>query len=458
MQNIHEPAAPRHPLASAGYALPQQEQATQGEPSELFDWALIGSYATFVFHSIWRHKLQFLLVWGGIIGLSAGLMFVLPKTYQVKTTLQAQRNQVMASLSNPGRAVPIDADAPTRLAAETVHRYDNLLALIQQTELIKDWPLHRAPILKLKDFIWRHVFKPPTQQEQTENFVYYLQNRLWVVTGDGTVTIGIEFPDPQLAYRLVDTALQNFLEARHAADVSSIAEAITLLEGRAEQAHLALATSLQQLQAAREARTPRAGNRVSRSSVESRASTPLDQEATRLLVAIQSKRRAIADLEEFRRRRIIELQTGCRSSGPPTRPATPPCSTPSRAWRPCGTNRRSWRCSGVSWTRWRQISRRRASPTRPRGRWVGRRQWCSRRSTSARSIRARTRIRRLDTCGTKCASLSLPTPRSSTASRAHASSSTPLALLSSTATRSSPRCGGRAGPSSRRSPWCWRRA
>jgi uncharacterized protein involved in exopolysaccharide biosynthesis len=309
MQNIHEPAAPRHPLASPGYALPQQEQATQGEPSELFDWALIGSYATFFFQSIWRHKLQFLLVWGGIIGLSAGLMFVLPKTYQVKTTLQAQRNQVMASLSNPGRAVPIDADAPTRLAAETVQRYDNLLALIQQTELIKDWPLHRAPILKLKDFIWRHVFKPPTQQEQTENFVYYLQNRLWVVTGDGTVTIGIEFPDPQLAYRLVDTALQNFLEARHAADVSSIAEAITILEGRTEQAHQTLAATVQQLQALRDRRAGRVGRRVNRSALEAGAPTPMDQETSRLLVAVQSKRRAMADLEEFRRRRIAELQT-----------------------------------------------------------------------------------------------------------------------------------------------------
>jgi len=309
MQNIHEPAASRHPLASPGYALPQQEQAALGESGELFDWALIGSYAKFVFHSIWRHKLQFLLVWAGIIGFSAGLLFVFPKTYQVRTTLQAQRNQVMASLSNPGRAVPVDADAPTRLAAETVQRYDNLFALIQQTELIKDWPLHRAPVLKLKDFIWRHVFKPPTLQEQTENFIYYLQNRLWVITGDGTVTIGIEFPDPQLAYRLVDTALQNFLEARHAADVSSIAEAITILEGRAEQAHQALASSLQQLQAAREERAPRPSKRVSRSAVESRASTPLDQEAARLLVAVQSKRRAIADLEEFRRRRITELQT-----------------------------------------------------------------------------------------------------------------------------------------------------
>jgi hypothetical protein len=215
----------------------------------------------------------------------------------------------MASLSNPNRTIPIDADAPTRLAAETVQRYDNLVALIQQTELIKNWPLHRAPLLKVKDFLARHLLKPPTQEEQIENFVYYLQNRLWVLTGDGTVTIGIEFPDPQLAYRLVDTALQNFLEARHAADVSSIAEAITLLEGRAEQAHKTLASSLQQLQDLRDARAAHLGKRVNRSAVENHGPAPIDQETERLLVTIQSKRRAIADLEEFRRRRITELQT-----------------------------------------------------------------------------------------------------------------------------------------------------
>src|SRR2546426_7630000 len=64
------------------------------------------------------------------------------------------------------------------------------------------------------------------------------------MTGEGTVTIGIEFPDPQQAYRLVNTAVENFLHARHAAEVSTISEAITILEARADQAHQALAASL----------------------------------------------------------------------------------------------------------------------------------------------------------------------------------------------------------------------
>jgi len=311
MQNTHGPSLTDQSPAPPGYALLQQDAAGHGpgESTELFDWELIGSYLLFVLHSIGRHKRIVLAVWIGIIALSIGLMKGLPKTYQVRTTLQAQRNQVMSALSNPGRAIPNDADAPTRLAAETVQRYDNLVALVQQTDLLRDWSLNRAPLMRLKDSILRAIFKPPTREEQIDNFVSYLRDRLWVQTGEGTVTIGIEFPDPQLAYRLVEAAQQNFLEARHAADVSSIAEAITILEGRAEQAQQALTATLQQLQSLRGARAGRMGRRVSRSAAEHKASAAIDQEASRLLVTVQSKRRAIADLEEFRRRRVAELQT-----------------------------------------------------------------------------------------------------------------------------------------------------
>jgi uncharacterized protein involved in exopolysaccharide biosynthesis len=310
MKNLQDPSGPRQPLVPSGYVLLQHDPAGQGgaESAELFDWALIGSYAMFALHSIRRHKLLFLLIWIGIVAFSLGLMVSLPKTYQVRTTLQAQRNQVMPALSNPTRAIPMDADAPTRLAAETVQSYDNLVALIQQTDLVKNWPLHRAPLPRLKDALRRILFKHPTHEDQVDNFVYYLREKLWVSTGDGTVTIGIDFPDADLAYRLVDAAMQNFLEARHAADVSSIAEAITILEGRAEQAHQALTAALQQLQALRDEQDARGGKRARKSEAAAHAPAPIDQEDSRLLATAQNKRRAIADLEEFRRRRVTELQ------------------------------------------------------------------------------------------------------------------------------------------------------
>ena len=310
MQGVHDPTGPEGSTPPRYVVVEQQPVPhTGGESAELFDWPMIASYAMFVLRSARRHKGLFLLVWFGIIALSIGMIVGMPKTYQVQTTLQAQRNQVMPALSNPGRAIPIDADAPTRLAAETVQRYDNLVALIRQTDLLNTWKLHRAPLSRLKDAITQKLFKPPTVEDQIDTFVYYLRSKLWVITGEGTVTIGIEFPDPDLAYRLVDAALQNFLEARHAADVSSIAEAITILEGRAQQAQQALTASVQQLQAVRDERDARGAKRARRSAAETRGPAPIDQETSRVLVAVQSKRRAIADLEEFRRRRVTELQT-----------------------------------------------------------------------------------------------------------------------------------------------------
>lgn len=279
------------------------------ESADLVNWPLVGSYSVFVVRSVRRHKLVFLAVWAAIVGASLGMLALLPKTYHIETTLQAQRNQVVAALSNPGRVVPGDADAPTRQAAETVKRHDNIVALINQTDFIKNWYANRAPLLKLKDLIWPLLFKPPTPEEQLDDFVYYLQSRLWVSTGEGTLTFGLDFPDRILGYHLVDTAVQNFLEARRAADVSSIAEAITILENRAREVHESLASSLQQLQALRDVRAVSLGKRTRQTPPQPKSPRPVDPETSQLLVQLESKRRAIDELEEFRRRRITDLQT-----------------------------------------------------------------------------------------------------------------------------------------------------
>ena len=84
--------------------------------------------------------------------------------------------------------------------------------------------------------------------------VGFLEKRLTVDTGESTVTIAIDWPDAQLAYRLVDTALQNFLEQRHAAEVSTIAETISILEGHASNLREAIDAAMEDL----EARAPRA--------------------------------------------------------------------------------------------------------------------------------------------------------------------------------------------------------
>ena len=52
---------------------------------------------------------------------------------------------------------------------------DNLVALLQQTDFIRKWPQNRAPLLRLKDWIWHALFKPPTPEEQASKQRAFVQ-------------------------------------------------------------------------------------------------------------------------------------------------------------------------------------------------------------------------------------------------------------------------------------------
>ncbi|MGO8971303.1 MAG: hypothetical protein ACLQDQ_17245 [Myxococcaceae bacterium] len=264
-----------------------------------YDWAVFGFYVQLVLHAARRHTRLFLLLWLGVVVASMGLTSLLPKTYEVQTTLQVQRP---AGLSGAN-----DSDTQTKQAVQAVLRRDNLVALLQQTDFLKSWPLHRAPVLRVKDFLWAHLFKAPTEEEKIDGFVGMLEKQLWVTPGEGTVTIGVQLSDPQLALHLVESSLQNFLDARHTAEISSIGEVISILEARTASAHEALEESLKELQKLRTARAVKLGLNVRRVSVPAMATLP-DPETEQLLVQVKSKRLAIADLDDFHRRHVEELE------------------------------------------------------------------------------------------------------------------------------------------------------
>ncbi len=295
----------KQPAGARPGGFPAAPQAAE-PPEDDFDWAFVGLGALFVVHAMKRHKVAFAAMWFGVIGLSLALVVVLPKTYEVQTTLQAQRAPTISSLGS-GAPSPADIDAPAKQAAETVLRRENLVALVRQTDLIRNWRKNRAPLMRLKDALWARFFQPPSEETEVENFVGFLEQRLWVTTAEGTVTIGIRFPDPQLAYHLVEAAMLNFLEARHAAEISSIADVIFILQTRAAQARESLDEAQRELQQLREARTARLGKQRRPGTATSLPAT-VKPEIAQLVVKIAGKRRALEDLESFRRRDIDAME------------------------------------------------------------------------------------------------------------------------------------------------------
>ena len=256
----------------------------------------------FVLHSLRRHSWLATAVLALGSAATATAFLLVPRTYHTEVRLLAQRNLVMPALGNPRRTVPVDSDAPTRLAAETVMKRENLLSVIRATRLGEEWERDRTPLLKLKDRALQPLVGAPTDEDNVESLVGLLRKKVFVGADEGTVTIGIDWRNAATACRIVEQMQQNFLEERHATEVSSIADAISILEGHAAGVRRTIESTLDEVR-----RSPPAPARSGAPPGRPAPSTASDAALVQLEVLLSAKRRAIADLEEFRQKRVAEL-------------------------------------------------------------------------------------------------------------------------------------------------------
>jgi uncharacterized protein involved in exopolysaccharide biosynthesis len=281
---------------------------------DLFDYALARAYLSFGVRSLRRHWVLAFNTFALVVASAVVALVVMPRTYHTEVKILTSRNQVMPALGNPGRAVPRDSDAPTQAASELVLRRENLISLTKQTNLLDQWDQTRAPILKAKDWLMRSIEGPPREEDRLEALVGLLEKRLKVTTEEGTVTIELDWPDPQMAYQLVEAAQLNFIETRHTLEVSTITEAISILEWHASAMRDTVQGTLEELRKSREAVkaesapvAPGSVRTVAR-RVEGRPHVPRDQELDQTKAMLAAKRRALTDLEDYRRKRQAELQ------------------------------------------------------------------------------------------------------------------------------------------------------
>ncbi|MBS2031474.1 MAG: hypothetical protein JST54_26470 [Deltaproteobacteria bacterium] len=293
---------------------PAPKPSAAEENGDLFDYALIRDWLGYALGSTLRHPLIAIIVAALVMCTTIGALKVLPRSYHVESKLLAQRNTVMNALDNPNRSWG-EGDAPLRAASETVLRRDNLVLLIKQTDLVDTWERTRAPAVRLKDRVLELINGPPTDDDRIDALVGLLEKRLTVETGDQTVTISLDWPDGNTAFRLVDAAQQNFLEARHVTEIALISEAISILEGHATQVHEAVMSTMDELQQRMKAadaaddkdKPPDSAPKPAKARAPTRR--PEDQEVAQLKVLLSSKKQTIKDVEEFRQRRLTELQT-----------------------------------------------------------------------------------------------------------------------------------------------------
>jgi uncharacterized protein involved in exopolysaccharide biosynthesis len=187
-----------------------------------------------------------------------------------------------------------------------VHQRENLLALIREANLVPAAPSQPSGGPRS---VASRVLGGGEDEDPLNALVVRLDRALKVTTGDGVITISIEWNDPQQAYHLVEMALQNFLEARQVQDITAFDEAISLMQGRVavlrqqvdrEEAREMGASSPSEPLPVPDGAPSRAPS--------SRTQPPQTEEMARLKSMVDAKERAVRDMEDTRRRRLAELQ------------------------------------------------------------------------------------------------------------------------------------------------------
>jgi len=203
---------------------------------------------------------------------------------------------------------------PERSASALVHRRENLIDLIKQTNLLdaEPAPLKRSGLALptwLPDFFGR---APASKDDPLQSLVLRLDHALEVTTGiDDTINIKIDWPNPQKAYQLVEAAQQDFLEARHVQEINEIEEVIAILQGQTAQARGRLDKVIDEVQraVARDSAARDLDNMLRVSSRPDATPTPLySEELATMKSQLDAKEHALADVEDFRRRRLADLQ------------------------------------------------------------------------------------------------------------------------------------------------------
>jgi hypothetical protein len=273
---------------------------------------LLASYLAFGIRAVSRRRYLVAAVFLSVIGLTVAVVALWPRTYRCESKLMIAQNRVLETRGD-------DWNEAFRGAGDVILRRENLEAIIKQADLVRLWNERRVFVLRLKDAVMEKVRGKPTEKEVMEGLVWTLGNKLSAENVAAALTITAEWPDAETASRIVQAAEDNFLESRHVTEVSTYSEYISILESHAETIRSEVDTIAAQIRKLRgekvAAAETRAGAKAStallpvmRRAIPRAAAEPVDEELPRMKADVEAKKRAIAELEDLRTRRLMESQ------------------------------------------------------------------------------------------------------------------------------------------------------
>lgn len=254
----------------------------------------------------------------GIVGavLTIASAALWPRSFTTDTKITVERNVVMPAIADPHRSIPVDYDAPTKGAQDTIFARENLEKLVRETNLVSRWQENRPPLLRAKDAVMGIVRSPMSDADRERALVAILEKQLHVTVENNSVAISVDWSDAQTAYDIASAVEKSFLDSRRAVEVNVISEAIGILEQHANDERDNVANALAEMQHLNDlhaaAAPQQSANGAPRTFVPVpsgtvRVAPPTVSGNDDLLHQLEAKRKAIKDIEDGRARKLNEL-------------------------------------------------------------------------------------------------------------------------------------------------------
>jgi hypothetical protein len=286
----------------SGTRLATVEPATLFEPGELRD------YLGFAARSVRRRWKLFAVVLMLFGGATYALSQILPRRWHVESTLFA-----LPADGVPG-AVRAASGEPSGLApgaADVIHTRENLEAVIRGHDLRRRFEQSRAPVLRMVDRASELLRREPADEASRERALLdYLRKKLTVQVNGAQVTIAFDWPEPQTAIAVVRDSVEKLLIARRAAEVLPLERKSNALDAALGVARKGVEGEVARVNELVKSR--RSGARpatVRALQAEGRFRDMPDPGLARMRLELIGRRKAIAETEELRRKRLTELQS-----------------------------------------------------------------------------------------------------------------------------------------------------
>ncbi|HZI14627.1 MAG TPA: chain-length determining protein, partial [Myxococcus sp.] len=173
---------------------------------------------------------------------------------------------------------------------------------------------------RLKEQLTGKPPAPMSDEDKADALAAMLESAMIVGVegGSGTVSIAVEWGDPQLALMIVEQAQKNFLDMRQQGEMGAVAEAVNILEKQVVDEGEGIKKAITDLQATEKRVEARKKREEAKEAAKNGRKSPVAQAGGALIntdhllaqmrFTIQTKRRSIGDVEDFRNRRLTELR------------------------------------------------------------------------------------------------------------------------------------------------------